>query len=327
MKKYIIGMDGGGTKTIGILADQDGNIINRETGDSSNLQAIGGEKLEQNISELVEKLKMKTGTNDINISHLYAGLAGAGRQTDREKIYKILQSHNLSERITIDTDASAALTGAFAGAPGIILISGTGAICFGKGDDGQLVRCGGWGYLLGDEGSGYFIGQQAIIASLKHHDGRGRETKLKELIEKRYQLTCIDNIISQIYSGKIDRTEIASLAPLVFEANIKGDIAAREIITSAGSELGKLVAAVSLKMGLKGKKIRAALIGSIFNQRNVLRPLMEEQVKNISQDVQFIDPRFEPAVGSVILGLKKEHCEVDDTILSNIESSIRLFIS
>ncbi len=319
MSKRIIGLDGGGTKTLGIMINEKGELLARATGDSSNLQAIGAERLGDSLSTLVQELAAAANCSMAEIDHLYAGLAGAGRPADRETIGNIVQAKGLARRHTIDTDASAALAGAFGGGPGIIVISGTGAICFGKDEAGTLYRCGGWGYLLGDEGSGYYIGQQALIAALKDLDGRGPKTILRAVYENRYELGSIDLIISQIYSGKIDRTEIASNAPAVFDAAEGGDEVARQIVECAGREIGKLVAAAAKRMGREGRDIIVALIGSIFKQRSLLLPFMQEEAQKAAGRAVFIDPRFEPAVGSCIMGLQKEGVVISPELLENLE--------
>jgi N-acetylglucosamine kinase-like BadF-type ATPase len=321
MKKWVIGLDGGGTKTVGVLVDEAGCVAGRAVAESSNYQVIGGEKLGQVISGLVKELMASYSAAGAKATHLYAGLAGAGRPADREAIQLALRQHDLAETISVDTDASAALAGAFAGGPGIIVISGTGAICFGKSKDHVVYRCGGWGYLLGDEGSGYYIGQQALIASLKDLDGRGQKTLLRPAIEEKYQVGSIDLLISAIYSGKMDRTEIAGLAPMVFDIYAKGDQAAVAIIESAGKEIGKIVAAVSKRMGMQDQPVTVALIGSIFKQRHILLPFMEQEARRTAATVTFIDPQFEPAIGSAVLALQKENIAIDAKVMANLQKT------
>ncbi|HPI71904.1 MAG TPA: BadF/BadG/BcrA/BcrD ATPase family protein [bacterium] len=317
MIRTVIGLDGGGTKTVGVLVDGQGHVLARAVAESSNFQVVGGEILSRVISDLVNQLLMKAGQSQ-PVAHLYAGLAGAGRPADRQTILAALEAKKLAEKITVDTDASVALAGAFAGGPGIIVISGTGAICFGKDSRGVWYRCGGWGYLLGDEGSGYYIGQQALIAALKDWDGRGLKTSLRPAIENKYGIDSIDLLISSIYSGKIDRTEIASLAPLVFAKRAEGDEAAQNIIASAGHEIGKIIAAVAQRMGLAGHSVRVALIGSVFKQRDILIPLMEKEACRVVQEIDFMDPQFEPAIGSAILALQQEQGLLDETVLAHL---------
>ncbi|NLP12074.1 hypothetical protein GX408_16870 [bacterium] len=315
--RMVIGVDGGGTKTVGVLVDSEGHVLARAVTESSNFQVVGGDALGRVISDLVNQLLTNAGQRQ-PVVHLYAGLAGAGRPADRQTIITVLESKKLAKKITVDTDAAAALAGAFAGGPGIIVISGTGAICFGKDRRGEFYRCGGWGYLLGDEGSGYYIGQQALIAALKDWDGRGVKTCLRSAIEQKYGIRSIDLLISSIYSGKIDRTEIASLAPLVFDKRAEGDEAAMNIIASAGQEIGKIIAAVARRMGLAGCSVRVALIGSVFKQRDILIPLMEREACRVVQEIHFMDPQFEPAIGSAILALQQELGLLDETVLAHL---------
>jgi N-acetylglucosamine kinase-like BadF-type ATPase len=323
MVKRIIGLDGGGTKTQGVLIDAEGRLLARAVGESSNIQAIGAQRLGENLASLVQELASTAGCRPADIDHLYAGLAGAGRPADREAISSLVVSQGLAKNHTIDTDASAALAGAFGGGPGIIVISGTGSICFGKDEKGSVYRCGGWGFKLGDEGSGHYIGQQALIAALKDLDGRGPRTQLRTHFEKRYELSSIDLIISQIYSDKIDRTELASNAPAVFAAAEQGDEAARGIVESAGREIGKLVAAAAKRMGREGGHVAVALIGSVFNQRGTLLPFMREEALKVVAQADFIDPRFEPAIGSSLLGLQKEGIAITAELLDKLEKALR----
>ncbi|HNW59268.1 MAG TPA: BadF/BadG/BcrA/BcrD ATPase family protein [bacterium] len=323
MAKRIIGLDGGGTKTQGVMIDAQGGLLARVVGESSNIQAIGPERLGENLSALVHELTAAAGCTSGEVDHLYAGLAGAGRPADREAISAQVTSRGLAKKHTIDTDAAAALAGAFGGGPGIIVISGTGSICFGKDEKGTLYRCGGWGFKLGDEGSGYYIGQQALIAALKDLDGRGPKTVLRRHYEDKYGLSSVDMIISRVYSDQIDRTEIASNAPAVFAAAEAGDAAARQIIESAGREIGRLVAGAARRMGRAGREVAVALIGSIFHQRQVLMPYMREEALQAVDHVDFIDPRFEPAVGACIMGLQQEGVPITPALLDTMEKALR----
>ncbi|HOX85443.1 MAG TPA: BadF/BadG/BcrA/BcrD ATPase family protein [bacterium] len=322
MKKFVIGLDGGGTKTKGVLLDSHGALLASAEGESSNIQAVGEEQLERVFSGLIHQLKETSGVEPGEIAHFYAGLAGAGRPADRARISAIVEKLSNVLHYTIDTDAMAALAGAFHGGPGIIIISGTGAICFGKKENGEIVRCGGWGYLLGDEGSGYYLGQQAIIAALKDLDGRGQPTRLRQRIVDFFRLERIELIISPIYSGEIDRPTIASLAPIVFAEAESDDQVAQQIVQTAGHELGKIIAATVRAMGKTGQPVQVALIGSIFKQRDVLIPAMRDQARQSTDLIEFIDPEFEPAVGAALLGLQKEGIVVDASLIRQLHQSI-----
>ncbi|MCI0514581.1 hypothetical protein L0128_15310 [candidate division KSB1 bacterium] len=321
MERYVIGVDGGGTETLGVLANTNGTILAQAKVGATNYQVIGGPKLKVELESLFQKLGIDTKNPTKKVSQIYLGLAGAGRESDRKEISALFSGVPYAERLTVESDAMIALAGAFSGEEGIIIIAGTGAICFGRNKTGPIVRSGGWGYLLGDEGSGFFIGQQAIMAALKDLDGRGEKTALREAIEKRFQLAQIDLIIPKIYKQEIDRTEIARLAPLIFELANQNDLAAAEIIRRTGNEQGKLAKAVAEKLGLLNKKIQVALIGGIFNQREILENEIAKELYELSWDVEILEPENPPAIGAVILALQEIGAEISSSVLTNLQQS------
>ena len=321
MDKFVIGIDGGGTKTDVVIVNQQGSIIGRTKGGSSNYQVLGGAKLKQVILSLLKNVLKGTNVPANKIAHIFMGLAGAGRKSDQQEIVQLFNDSEFNNKITVDSDAIIALVGAFGNQPGIILISGTGSICFGMNTKGKVIRSGGWGYLLGDEGSGYYIGREAILASLKSFDGRGEKTSLCKEIEKKFELKSIDLIIPKIYKNKIDRTTIANLAPLVFNESNNDDEVAKQIIKHAGNELGKLAKAVAQKLNFTDGEIKVALIGSIFKQRKLLLNEITKELYELSWDVEITEPKFAPAIGAAILALEKNGKFIDENILLNLTNS------
>ncbi len=323
MNRYVIGVDGGGTKTEFALLDYSGNIIGRAKGDSTNYQAIGGKKLKAELLKGFGAVMNSSDVPAVKIEHVFLGLAGAGRESDRKEIISLFDDTEFNKKITVDSDAMVALAGAFGTGPGIIIISGTGAICFGKNCEGKIVRSGGWGYLLGDEGSGYFIGREAIIAALKDLDGRGDKTRLREKIEKHFKLTSIDQIIPHIYQNRIDRVAVADLAPIVFEQANQGDAVAEEIIRSASKELGIMARAVAQQLNFESDEIKVALIGSIFKQKEMLINEISKELYEISWNVQISDPMFPPQYGAALLAFQKVGIEINNPLLKNLKNSIK----
>jgi N-acetylglucosamine kinase-like BadF-type ATPase len=318
----VIGIDGGGTKTRAVVVTVEGEFLGEALGPSSNFQVLGPEKMARVLDECIQQALEVAGRKDLRLRRISAGLAGVGRPSDRERALQAMRELGFDAEYQVDSDAVAALTGAFAGGQGIIVIAGTGSICFGKGADGRVERSGGWGYLLGDEGSGYYIGQQAIIAALKDLDGRGPATQLRSALERRYGLERIDRIIPKVYQGEIDRTEIANLAPLVFQTAAQGDAVAQEVIQRAGEELGKLAAAVARRLTWSDKVVRVAPIGSLFRQIHVLAPHMERELRKAGVPFAMVSPMFDPAVGAALLGLEAEGITIDDSLCRKLAASV-----
>ncbi len=320
--KYLIGIDGGGTKTKAVLSDLDGKIIcTTETG-VSNVLIVG----ESGVKEVCAKIltifidKQKLKPNEIIYWSL--GLAGAGRESDQERAQNGVESLGFEDKVLVTSDAHAALVGAFAGREGIIIISGTGSICFGVNDSGQLFRSGGWGHLLGDEGSGYFIGRHAVIAALKDYDQRGPSTKLRRSLENHFKVDSIHEIISKIYQAKEGaKVEIANIAPLVFHKTVSDDQIANEIISRAIDELGKLILSIAKQMGKLEGSIEIATVGSIFIQKAIILPQLKSYLGKYFKFINIHEPELEPVRGAILLGLKKLKIQVTEEILSNLKLS------
>jgi N-acetylglucosamine kinase-like BadF-type ATPase len=323
MNRYVIGVDGGGTKTEFVLLDSSGNVIGRTKGESTNYQVMGGKRLKEELLRGFTTLMTSANVAPNKIDQLFLGLAGAGRESDRKEIVELFGDTEVAKKITVDSDAMVALAGAFGVGPGIIIISGTGAICFGKNNEGKIVRSGGWGYLLGDEGSGYFIGREAIIASLKDLDGRGEKTKLRKRLEEHFNLSSIDQIIPHIYQNRIDRVAIADLAPIVFEQAKHDDTIAEEIVRRTGKELGILAKAVAQRLNFENDEIKVALIGSIFKQKDVLINEISKELYEISWNIEIIDPMFAPQFGAALLALQNSGVEINEMLLKNLQYSIK----
>ncbi len=298
---YLIGVDGGGTKTHGIIADIEGKVIAESMASSSNFQMLGVEpvaKLLVNlIYELVEKAKCEV--SDVKLAVL--GLTGAGREKDREKIHTAIINYSKDQNlqipeIIIETDARIALEGALMGQPGIILIAGTGSVMFARDINGEIHRVGGWGRFIGDEGSAFVIGREALRAVAKCVDGRGEETILKKMIFEKFGIIDLMQIVSGIYSGEFD---IAKVAPVVMEAAELGDRVAKKILDDACDELISHVRAMIKKANF-GDKINLVLLGGVLQNENYLSRNLRYRIKNELSNVNLLEPLSSPAYGAIV---------------------------
>jgi N-acetylglucosamine kinase-like BadF-type ATPase len=271
---YILGIDGGGTKTKAFLFDRSGNLFKSITVGKSNFQAVGGMGIKNVLKKIVNLINIKNFPE----IRIIAGFAGAGRKKDKSMIKKIFIELGFNRnKILVISDAEMALEAV--GKNGVVLIAGTGSICIGR-KNNKIARSGGWGYLLGDEGSGYYIGERAIAQALKYYDGRGTKTLLLKRINGKFKLKNIEQIINRIYSGKLDKNRIAELSNDVLELAKKQDIIARKIIKESSEELAKMILSVTKK--LQFKKCKVGLIGGVFKDENsnLLINYIKKYVKN-----------------------------------------------
>lgn len=317
---YLIGIDGGGTSTKAVVTTLKGEVIARAVSGPSNILKVGEEGLKKAILEILMTLEEQHQIDPDKIEHWVLGLAGAGRENEKERAGNAVKSLGISKEITIESDAYIGILGAFMGNPGIIFISGTGSICFGLDEKGSLFRSGGWGYLLGDEGSGYYLGSQGVLAALKDFDGRGRKTLIRTELEKELSLDSIDQIIPLIYGSNSTTTEnMARLAPVVFRCLSAGDEIAGEIVDSACREIAVMIEAVAIKMNQAGAPLEVAYAGSVFKQKEVLVPRIIAELNDHHKGVNFQKPSLEPALGAIVLALRKRG-GASKEILSNLRA-------
>lgn len=243
---YILGVDGGGTKTLALLGDMDGNVLARGMTGPSNYNAIG---FDAACSALENAIQIARKEHPGEISALCLGIAGAGRKEDVE-LFQTWAALTFSKTlIKIASDAEILLMAGAPPGPALALICGTGSIVYGRTINGELVRAGGWGYLFGDEGSGYSIGVAALRAVMQAYDGRGPETILSDLILERYSLQTVPELIPAIYGREAPRLVIATLPDLVEQAAGQGDSMAIAILEGSALELARTIAVVYAKLG------------------------------------------------------------------------------
>jgi N-acetylglucosamine kinase-like BadF-type ATPase len=243
----LLGIDAGGTKTLAILADRAGQMLARGEAGPANYQSAGREAALAALSLAVERALAAAGAQREQVQAICLGAAGADRPEDRGifEDWAAQACPNARSRITND-----ALIVLYAGTPagwGLALISGTGSIAYGRHPGGQLARAGGWGYLLGDEGSGYAIGLAALRAAARAADGRGPHTALLADLLAYWQLDGPTRLVRKVYgelAGAGARAEIARLARIVEQAAAQGDAVSAAILREAGQELALAAGAV-----------------------------------------------------------------------------------
>src|SRR5687768_13611742 len=233
---YVLGIDAGGTKTVCYLADVNGTIIGEGRGGGANLQAHGELEVEKVLHGVIEEA---VGDRAILPIGVCLGVAGVDRAEDDRIVRAIMRRLGFRAHTLVVNDALVALVAGTGDDPGVVLIAGTGSIAYGVNTEGYAARSGGWGYVLGDEGSGYWIGRQALTAVVRAADGRGPRTQLTSLILEHFQLTQVAGLVREVYDKGLRRQAVAALGGVVDRARADGDVAASEILRGAGEELSR----------------------------------------------------------------------------------------
>lgn len=298
---YIIGIDGGGTKTHCLLTKLDGTLLNECYGGPSNFLTAGIEPVCTTLWEVINKCIQKTSAIFEEIDIIVIGTTGAGRRIDAERLESefknyISKQNKKPKQFHVESDARIALEGAFTGKPGSILIAGTGSIMFGKDALGNIHRVGGFGRYLGDEGSGYVLGKIGLAAVSKEFDERGKKTLISVYLKAKFGIDSQEKLISEVYKNNFD---IASAAPLVIQAAENDDDTALKIIDTQTDELLLHVSAMQKK--LKEKILLTAFIGGIISNKNIYSVTLLQKIQENLKDVIVKDAENSPAMGAVLM--------------------------
>lgn len=272
MKLYA-GVDGGGSKTLAIVVDESGREVGRGLAAGSNAQSVG---LEAAGKHLHAALNEASGGN-LPLAGLCIGLAGVDRPEDREIILATISSLKLvaPEKVWLGNDAELILL-SLPDAVGLGLIAGTGSIALGRDRNGQSVRAGGWGYRIGDEGSGYDLGRRAVQAATQAADGRGPQTVLLPTILKEWNLTEPYQLIGTVYHPATTVATFARLTRMVANVASDGDVVAQRLLKRAAYELAIAVEAVAAKLDFGETPPGLALAGGfLLGEKAVRRPLLK----------------------------------------------------
>jgi len=301
---YVIGVDGGGTKTVATLADLNGKILKMARTNSSHLRNLGLEKAVENLAEAIyQVLKEAKGKK---ISSTFIGLPAVAEEFKfkKKEIEKELKKHKkiskiFKGRVEIDSDQKVAF---WAGAKGcgLILNCGTGCVVHGWWKDKEA-HTSGWGWLA-DEGGAFFIGQKVFQAILKDLDGRGQKTLLTKLIFKKLKIKREDDFLNIVYQNPFKI--VPSLSIFCDKASQREDKVAKGIMVEAAKEAILAAKAVIKSLNFQKKKLSLVLVGSVLKSEIFLKEVKKE-IKKIAPRVEFIIPKKEPVAGAVKLAIEE----------------------
>lgn len=299
---HVLGIDAGGTKTVCYLADAEGHIVGEGRGGGANLQAQGELEVEKVLHAVIEQA---IGDRAIHPAAVCLGVAGVDREEDGRIVRGIMRRLGFRAHTLIVNDALVALVAGAGDEPGVVLIAGTGSIAYGVSSEGYAARSGGWGYVLGDEGSGYWIGRAALAAVMRESDGRGPKTRLTPLILHHFHLSRVDGLVREVYDRVLPRQVAATLGAVVDRARSEGDIVASEILRSAGEELARAAASVIERLDMRGRLFPTVLAGGIFKVTQWLADDVSRRLAEVAPRTVVTRLDVEPAAGAVHLALRE----------------------
>jgi N-acetylglucosamine kinase len=299
---YIIGIDGGGTTTIGILATETGQHLAQVQSGPANYHVVGETQTRAVLKSVVSKLCQKAGVSKTSPIQFCLGMAGLGRAADQQVIGRICDELSIRENCILTHDAHIALIGGTQKQEGVIIISGTGAIVYGINADGKEARASGWGYLLGDEGSGYDIAIRGLRAIARAADGRDDPTELTNRILNTLDLNEPNELIRWVHAAS--RDTIAHLAEIVFDTAQTEDSVAERIVDDAVAELVRAAGSVIGQLGFT-ESFDVVLSGGNLIHQPMFADKFRRRFAEIQPEASVLFPKHEPAYGAVLLAQTK----------------------
>lgn len=320
-KEIILAIDGGGTKTDLVAGDTNGHILFMVSGPSTNLKSRPAAMVKEDLFRMLDSLFKKNEFSLDEIAGVSVAAAGGDRPEDQDKWKEWFDVYGIKPKImTIMNDCLAPLAAATKGKEGVVLVAGTGSIAYYFKEDGGTIRAGGWGYLLGDEGSGYDIGNQALRRVLKHHDRRRMKgDELSASVLEHFGLKHPMELITHIYEASYPRESIASLGKRVVELASKGNDDALDIMMAAICELEGLLSAIH-EQDEDSMNSSLVISGGLF-QSAFFKQAFESSVRSKGMIQPIIHPVYPPVIGAYMCALIDQKGCIPEKTETNIARS------
>ncbi len=320
------GVDGGATRTRIVLASEEGKILGVGLAGSANYDYIGIDQARRNISDALDRAWASAALPRDTVNAIFFGMAGVVSPRDRDTITRMALDLQVAPpaSIFVDHDIRIALAGGLAGSEGTVLIVGTGCSCYGRRRDGRSHRTG-WGYLLDDRGSGYYLGLQALIALTRETDGRGVPTLLSSAVRGALKFEDADEIMRILYHDQLTVSQIAALAPLVLQAAGQGDCVALAILRDGARELSLNVKAVADRLEFITVPFQLTIAGGLGETSGIYQQLIRETITRELPSCTIVQPKFPPVLGALLLAMESSgHPASPHTIARLSEGAARI---
>jgi len=296
---YYLGIDAGGSQTTCAIGD--GRVaLGRSNGAACKLSKVGDERARDVLRALVQECCKTAGMKTSDIEHTCLGVAGISGQKVIESMRSIL-SDVVSGEIKVVGDMVIALEAAFAGEPGVVVIAGTGSIAFGRNQRGDTARAGGWGPMISDEGSGEWIGRQAIAQAMRSYD-EGASTRLIAEVLEIWRVATRDEIAARANASP--PPDFAQLFPAVLQSASDHDSLAKEILTGAGMELARLARIVLRKLWLGPAVVNVRVSGGVISNSQLIRDAFQNTLRSERPDVIVSFEPVDPVLGALAMARK-----------------------
>lgn len=302
MKRYVAGLDGGGTKTAVTVTDENGHVVHTFTSGAINYNGQDEASVRTSLQDIFNTIARVCGGME-HCMQICIGAAGVSNPTVVTRLESNVRECGYQGAILITGDQETALCGAHDSESGIIVIAGTGSICYGKNESGLSHRTGGYGYLIDDEGSGYSMGRDLLSILVRVSDGRMPETVITRMVYEQLGMDSVQQIISFVYDKRTNKKDIAALAPILSDACAIGDEAALNIAHKSAASLFELVPPVVDKLSLQQGNL--AMAGSVLLKNTYVQNAFVNMVKQSYPDLHCMIAQKDASSGAALMALNR----------------------
>jgi N-acetylglucosamine kinase-like BadF-type ATPase len=323
LEKIVLGIDGGGTSTKAVLANTQGAVLGYGKAGPSCPDDVSIDSTRKNIKSAVDQAWSAYGQEPRPADAAFLGIAGVVTEADCAVIDEIATSVNLADAdfIGYDHDVRIALAGSLALQPGIVLIAGTGSSCYGSNASGFSCRVGGWGYLLDDVGSSYYLGVEAMRAIVRSADGRLGHTALSGPLMDVLGIDDIQQIIQRLYTPRMRKIEIAGLAPLVLEIAQQGDAIAQQIVRDGHDGLAYLIEIAAKRLAFQPDQVLVSVSGGLAHSGDYYKQGLYQSIRTRVPGAQIQEPALSPVLGAALLAIQYLGIEPSASVISKFQQS------
>ena len=320
---YVLGIDAGASKTFALLADRAGRLVGFGRGGPGNHQGPGLDAAMEAVATAGRGALAAARVAPEDTDVVSCGLAGADLPEDFEMLQPALEQLRLGRRVDLRNDTQVALRAGTHQPWGVVVICGSGFNAAGRGPDGREIRWPGLGWISGDWAGGRAIAHEMVRMVMRAADGRGVPTLLTELVLDALHQPSPYELMRALYNQQIDAKHVLYLVPLVFQAALRGDQVAQELIIRVGEELGTSAAAIIAGLAMQELDVEVVLGGSVFKGEGpLLLDTIRQRVHRTAPSAVLVRPTFEPVVGAVLLGLEAAGVVVDEAVYAALRASM-----
>ncbi len=308
----VLAVDGGQSRTLALIATLEGRILGAGlSGPANHVYEPGGmARMNQALREAIEQAFQAAGLSLQRVKSAWFGMTGGA-----EVVSQVVGEFLACDTLCASDDTVTALAGASLAQSGVVVIAGTGAVAYGQTADGRSARSGGWGYLMGDEGSAYDLGIQAL-------HGRGRSTVLVEALPQHFGVADLYALHRLIYNRSIGRPQIASLARVVSQAAADDDSIARDLLVQAGQQLARTALAVLARLGMMETGMVVYPTGGVFQAGSLILRPFQEFLSASSPRTEVREAAFTPVIGALLLALQQTGITLNEAVTETIRGSL-----